>query len=166
MIRKGTMEDVEKIYSIYNLAIETKTQPNWKIDDYPSKNTAIDGIKNNELFVKVFNEEIVGTVILNRCQDSQYKLVEWSEETDKVLVIHTLVISPNHENKNFGSELVEFAKEYGKKLDLDYIRLDTYMDNSKACRLYEKLGYSYRGLVDLKLKNFIGLFRCYDKKIN
>lgn len=45
------------------------------------------------------------------------------------------------------------------------IRLDTYEENAPAASLYEKSGYSYRGLVDLGLEEVYGLkwYKVFEK---
>ena len=82
-----------------------------------------------------------------------------------VIVIHILAVHPDYFGKGVGKALLDQAAELGRRQGVRAIRLDTYEENVPAVRLYEKSGFSYRGMVDLGLEEKYGLkwYRTFEK---
>lgn len=57
------------------------------------------------------------------------------------------------------------AEELGRSRGMQAVRLDTFEENLPAVRLYEKCGFSYRGMVDLGLEEIYGLkwYKVFEK---
>ncbi len=157
VIEKGTSDDVSELEKLYNdLNDYSSTHinyPGWIKDIYPVRQTAIDGIGEDSLFVLRINKTIAGSVILNHYPEDAYHQVQWgiSAGYDDVIVIHTLIVHPDFMKKGIGEALLNFAKEYSLNNGIISIRLDVSVDNLPAIRLYEKMGYQYVATVDLGL---------------
>ena len=74
---------------------------------------------------------------------------------EQVLVIHTLTMPPEMSGKGYGTRMVRFAMEEARRMGCRVIRLDTYVGNLPAQRLYSKLGFRISGR---KLVSHHGLF--------
>ena len=171
MIRIATIDDLDNVEGIYNAILDYEEKnmcyTNWKRGIYPTRQTAIDAIKKGTLHIAENSEGVYGTLILNNEELEEYKNIGWSIEGEgkEILVIHTLCINPAFNGKGKGVELVEYAQEYGKTRGCKVIRLDTYEENILACRMYEKLGYTYAGKTLFNFHGIIENLKCYEKKI-
>ena len=160
---------VANLYDTLNDELERGVNyPGWRKNIYPTKDTAIEGIKEGTLFVAKLDKDIVGTIILNNDQPAAYKSLTWSisANNEEVIVIHTLAVHPKYLRYGIARKLLEFANIYAKTKGVSTIRLDVYINNTPAIKLYESCGYRFIGNVDLGLSQYgLELFKCYDKII-
>jgi len=169
IIEMGTtinIDELENLYNSINAYFELGTNyPGWAKGLYPIRETAVNGIQNDCLFVLKINNEIAGSIILNHEPETAYAQVTWGIEADykDVIVIHTLVVHPKYLKNGVGEKLMKFAKEYSIVQRIKTIRLDVSIHNTPAISLYEKCGYNYVETVDLGL-NVPGLvwFKLYE----
>lgn len=156
-IEMGTINDIdelEKLYNDLNDYLEVGTNyAGWKKGVYPIRETAVNGVENNDLFVLKINDEIAGSIILNNEQEGSYSQGSWGIEANpkEIIVIHTLVVNPKYKKSGIGKKLMDFVKNYGIECGMKTIRLDVSIHNTPAISLYEKCGYKYVGTVDLGL---------------
>ena len=164
------LKDITKIYSdIHTLEENGILNIGWVRGVYPTRETAEASIKRNDMFVAEVDEKIVGAAIINKNQVDSYKNGEWYYDVgdDDIMVLHTLVISPDYSGKGYGKMFVEFYEKYASSNDSPYLRLDTNEKNTKARAMYKKLGYTEVGIISCDfngIKN-IGLV-LLEKKIN
>jgi len=169
-IELGKESDIDELESLYNDLNDYLTAntnyPGWIKGVYPIRETAVEGIKEQNLFVLRTGNEISGSIILNHKPEDAYSQVEWSFKADyeDIIVIHTLVVHPRYMNSGVGSELMQFAEDYATEQNMKSIRLDVSIHNKPAMALYEKFGYVFVDTVDLGL-NVPGLvwFHLYEK---
>ena len=173
-ITKGTPTDIdelEQLYDCLNDYLGSHTNyPGWKKGIYPTREDAERGIAEGTLFVaREGNKEdnkIVGTVILNHEPETGYSQAAWHEdlEDNEYLVIHTLAVHPDCFNQGIGRLLMELAINCAARTSMKAIRLDVYEKNIPAIKLYEKMGFSYIGTVDLGYgMHGLDWFRLYEK---
>lgn len=159
-VRLITEKDLNDVENLYEKIIEYLDKNNlnfgWKKGIYPNRQLAETSLIEKDLFVLEVDGNIAGTIILNTKQAENYKKGDWKikANTDKILVVHTLAIHPDYLKQGIGSKLMNFSQNYGLNKGMEVIRLDTVMDNLPAIRLYEKLGYSKAGIIDLDFKLF------------
>lgn len=157
IIEKGTINNIDELANLYddlNNYLQTGINyPGWIKGIYPIRETAINGIKNNNLFVLKINNEIAGSIILNHEPEPAYSQVTWGIEADynDIIVIHTFVVHPKYMKNGVGKKLMNFAKTHSIEQGMKAIRLDVSIHNAPAISLYEKCGYKYVGTVDLGL---------------
>ena len=53
-----------------------------------------------------------------------------------------IIVTETQRNKGIGTALMNSAKEWAKDLDCNFINLDVLINNPKAIKLYEKLGFT------------------------
>ncbi|PXV62325.1 acetyltransferase (GNAT) family protein [Dysgonomonas alginatilytica] len=170
VIEKAIPKDIDELEALYNDLndyLEANVNyPGWIKHIYPVRETAIEGIKEDNLFVLRTDGIIAGSVILNNEPEKAYDEVEWGIEAgyDEIIVVHTLVINPKCMQKGVALELMNYAQKYAVKQNMKSIRLDVSVNNVPAIALYEKLGYKYIGTVDLGLNyDHLKWFRLYEK---
>ena len=68
-------------------------------------------------------------------------------------VLHILAINPDYQKKGIGSEMVRKAINLAKEKGMQAIRLDALASNTPAHKMYERLGFEYRGKQHLYAEN-------------
>ena len=88
-------------------------------------------------------------------QGEDYHAIEWSQQVsdDKVAVLHILASNPDYQKKGIGSEMVRKAINLAKEKGMQAIRLDALASNTPAHKMYERLGFEYRGKQHLYAEN-------------
>ncbi len=146
-IRKATPKDLEGVAKIYEKihAAEERGQVEigWQRGVYPEKITAETALERDDLFVEEWDNQIVGTAILNQVQVDVYEKAHWQYpvSADQVMVMHTLVIDPEIKGHGLGTAFAKFYEKYALEHDCHYLRIDTNERNQAARRFYQKLGY-------------------------
>lgn len=169
-IEKGCLDDVnelERLYNDLNDYLETHVNfPGWKKGVYPVKETALDGIKEDNLFVVKHNNSIVGSVILRHKPEPAYSSADWNialEDKD-VFVVYTFSVHPLYLKQGVGKALMDFVIQHSKDRNLKAIRLDVYEKNTPAICLYKKYGFQYIDTVDLGYSEYgLDKFKLYQK---
>ena len=123
------------------------------------KHPTLEGIKAyiEEGSMYLYKEEdvIVGAMAVTMYQGEDYHAIEWLQQVadDKAAVIHILAVNPDYQSKGIGSEMVREAIRLAKNDGIQAIRLDALASNTPAHKLYEHLGFEYRGKQHLYAEN-------------
>ena len=171
-IELGQEKDIEVLENLYNdlndALAEGINYPKWRKGIYPSRQNAVDGIKNKTLYVAKQEDKIVGTIILNHEPEEAYEQVKWQKvcSDQEIYVIHTFAVHPNYAQCGIGRLLMDFAYQKAVKSKMKALRLDVYEGNAPARKLYEKCGFIYIDTVDLGLGAYdLDWFRLYERLI-
>jgi ribosomal protein S18 acetylase RimI-like enzyme len=169
-IRLGVENDIDELEQLYNSLNDrlsaTINYPGWMKGVYPIRKTAEDGISEGCLYVAVYNNKIIGSIILRHVPEPAYIPVRWMKDLDyeKVLVIYTFVVHPDYSRQGVGDEILKFVSNLGSQSNIKSLRLDVYENNLPAICLYEKSGFHYIDTVDLGLSEYnLHWFRLYEK---
>ena len=143
MIRKGRYADIDKILEVSKLCalhlIENKIYQ-WN-EHYPNKEVFIEDIKRNDLYVLEKNSTLIGCIAISTLMDDFYKPLKWLTPNKNNLYIHRLAIHPKSQSNGYAQQLMAFAESYAKENFSTSIRLDTFSQNSRNIKFYEKRGY-------------------------
>ncbi len=165
-IVKAKTDDIEAIMDIFKQSTRLLLKANIDQWDwtYPTKAIFHRDIKAGNVFVIKEEKKVLATITLNTQQDEQYYGIKWKYQTENVLVMHRLAVSPDAQGKGLGKKLCDFTESHGAENGFEVIRLDAYSGNSISCMLYEKLNYhraeGYCWFHGNKLP-----FYCYEKKL-
>ena len=112
-------------------------------------------IEEGNLYLYREENVILGAMAVTMYQEEDYHAIEWSKQVadNKVAVIHILAVSPDCQGKGIGSEMVREAINLAKEKGMQAIRLDALASNIPAHRMYERLGFEYRGKQHLYAEN-------------
>lgn len=162
MIRKATFDEKNVIMDIIKNAVTDMEEKNiFQWDNiYPNIDVINGDISKETLFVYVDNT-VRGLIVLNEHQDKEYADLKWKYNSDKILVIHRLCVSPFFQGQGIAKGLLKFAEEYGKTHGYSSIRLDAFLNNERACNMYKKAGYIEAGVVSFRK----GKFYCFEKNL-
>ncbi len=147
LFRKATIDDLDRISEIYN-EIHTEIEEGrcstgWVRTIYPTRKSAEESILKGDMFVEEDEDVITAAAKINQEQVDVYADAAWSEQVpdEKVMVLHTLVVSPKIKGKGYGTAFVDFYENYARENGCTYLRMDTNGYNTAARTLYKKLGY-------------------------
>lgn len=162
-IRKSRTDEIKEIMRIINNAIkDMESEAIYQWDNiYPTEGVIYKDIAEGNLYVYMSENAICGFAVFNDFQDSEYETVPWIYTIGKSLIIHRLCVDPKYKGKGIATKLINYAEKLGRDNKYESIRLDSFTENNRACKLYEKNGYEKRGIVTFRK----GEFFCFEKRI-
>ena len=170
-VRRATPEDIDQIVMIYDRIHHEEEAGTvtigWDRAIYPTRKTAEDSLKRNDLFV-MEDGVMVAAAIINQVQVPEYRLADWKQDApeDEVMVLHTLTVDPLRKGKGYGKAFVAFYEEYAREHNCSYLRLDTNFINKRARKMYAGLGYEEIGVVNCVFNGIEGVrLVCLEKNI-
>lgn len=164
MIRKAVGDDLEAVAAIYerihNEQEQGKTVIGWQRGIYPTRQTALAALGRKDLFVMVDeNNRVLGAAIFNQKQDDFYYDAPWQypAKPGEVMVMHTLVIDPQVQNRGYGGAFAQFYEEYALARGCHYLHIDTNERNQTARRFYGARGYREIGVCPCDFNGLLGV---------
>jgi len=155
----ATQNDYDAIIAFYDdvteRTSEMATYARWSKGKHPTVEGIRAYIDEGSMYLYRESGAIVGAMAVTMYQGEDYHAIEWSQQIadDKVAVIHILAVSPDVQAKGIGSEMIREAIRMAESKDMQAIRLDALASNIPAHRLYERLGFEYRGKQHLYAEN-------------
>ncbi len=153
MIRKATENDIDRAAEIYENIFRAQDAGGltvgWVRGIYPSRNSALEALERDELFVLVDGGVVAASARINQSQGEEYRRAAWKTDApdEEVMVLHTLAVDPELRGKGYGTRFVNFYEKYARERGCPYLRIDTNEINAVARRLYARLGYSEADIV-------------------
>jgi ribosomal protein S18 acetylase RimI-like enzyme len=159
-IRAATPKDLEAAFAILKAAlVHMECNGIYQWDDvYPSLSDLSKDIDSGTMYLACKDTVPQGFVSIDRNQPSEYATVSWHYHDDAA-VVHRLTVHPDAQGKGVGRHLMDFVESFASKQGCHCVRLDAFIDNPRAWRLYEKRGYRRAGTVTFRK----GPFYCYEK---
>jgi ribosomal protein S18 acetylase RimI-like enzyme len=146
-IKNVVPEDIEEVFALYKTAAnyqkEKKTVIVWP--NFDREMVAIEIAENRQFKLLVQNE--VACVWALTFSDLQ--IWEDSKE-DRAVYLHRIAVNPNFRGNHYIDTIVNWAKEFALKKDIQYIRLDTLGENLGLIKHYKHAGFDFLGLFNLK----------------
>ena len=101
------------------------------------------------MFVCELDGKTVASGIINELQPDAYRCDLWGEHLNDsyVLVLHTLVVSPDAMGRGIGRKFVAFYESYSRGHGYRALRIDTQAKNLRARKMYAVLGFREVGIV-------------------
>lgn len=150
-IENSKQTDLPKIFDLYSLAtnyMKSKKQVYW-----PKFSEAfiINEIEEKRQWKLLIDHKIacIWTTTLND------ELIWGSKNNAPSLYIHRIATNPDFRGQNLVKKIMDWANEFGKNKNLEYIRMDTVGLNNGLIEHYEKMGFQFLGTK--KLTNTNGL---------
>ena len=158
-IEPATQKDLDSLITFYDDVMEHTPEiaiyARWQKGKHPT----VEGIKTyvdeGSMFLYKESDAIVGAMAVTMYQGEDYHEIEWSQNIpdDEVAVIHILAVSPDKQGAGIGSEMICEAIRLAQSKGMKSIRLDALASNTPAHRIYERLGFEYRGKQHLYAEN-------------
>ena len=155
----ATQNDFETIIAFYDDVTERtpemSTYARWQKNKHPTEEGISAYINEGSMYIYRERGVIVGAMAVTMYQGEDYHTIEWSQQVpdEKVAVIHILAVSPDRQGKGIGSEMIRETIRIALSKGMQAIRLDALASNTPAHKLYERLGFEYRGKQHLYAEN-------------
>lgn len=100
----------------------------------------------------IINDEKIGNILVCTYENRVVAMVNllYSFSTalgSRVAILEDMIVLNEYRDKNIGSKLLEFVKEFAKSKGIERITLLTDDDNFKAHKFYEKNGFEKSSMV-------------------
>lgn len=166
-IQKAALKDLDNLFSItQNCGKHMIENGIFQWDkNYPTKEVLKKDIELQQIWKLGTKNNITGIIVLTEIEDSEYKLINWSTTSNNNLYIHRLAIDPIYQGKGHAQKLMDFAEDYAVKNKYTSIRLDTFSQNKRNQRFYEKRNYVKLDSIYLPNQSEHP-FYCYEKVLN
>jgi len=143
MIRRAKIQEIPEIMALtkacaYHMIERGIFQWN---EHYPSSVAFEKDILRNELYVFEKSSMIVGIIAITPLMVKEYEPVVWLTKNHNNIYIHRLAVHPAHQGQGYAQQLMSFAEKLAQKKNYTSIRLDTFSQNVRNQRFYEKRGY-------------------------
>ena len=158
-LNQAVIEDFESIIAFYDDVIERSPDlylyARWSKGKHPTEKGIKAYIEEGSMYLYKEEGKIIGAMAVTMYQGEDYHAIEWSQQVadNKAAVIHILAVSPDFQGKGIGSEMVLEAIRLAQNNGMEAIRLDALASNTPAHRMYERLGFEYRGKQYLYAEN-------------
>lgn len=155
--RKSAIKDIDEIMKVINEAKSYFKENNinqWQ-DGYPNKEVILSDIKNEESFVVINDNKVIGTVVISFRGEKTYNEIyegTWLSNNDYA-VIHRIAISNDFKGFGIGTRIIEEAQKLAFERNLNSIKIDTQKDNISMQKLLIKNNFKYCGLIYLEDKS-------------
>lgn len=163
MIRRAKISEIPDILTITKACALHMIQNGilqWN-EHYPSESAFQNDIERGELYVLEIEGQIIGSIVISTFMDAEYYPIKWLTPNENNVYIHRLSILPRHQGQGYAQKLMDFAENYARENGYASVRLDTFSQNKRNQRFYEKRGY--RKLEDIFFpKQSEHPFHCYE----
>ena len=158
-IELATIQEYESVIAFYDDVTartpEMAVYARWSKGKHPTEEGIRAYIDEGSMYVYKEGGEIIAAMAVTMYQGEDYHAIEWNQQVadNKVAVIHILAVSPGKQGEGIGSKMIREAIHLAKANGMQAIRLDALASNSPAHKLYERLGFEYRGQQHLYAEN-------------
>ena len=155
----ATQNDFDAIIAFYgDVTVRTPDMTvyaRWSKGKHPTEEGISAYINEGSMYIYRERGVIVGAMAVTMYQGEDYHAIDWSQQVpdEKVAVIHILAVSPDAQGKGNGSEMIREAIRLAQNNGMQAIRLDALASNTPAHKIYERLGFEYRGKQHLYAEN-------------
>lgn len=154
-IRQALANEFKSVIGFYHKLIdEMKTasyRPGWEKGVYPADDFIQASINNNEMFIGLWDKEIVSAMVVNQECNEGYDKVNWPNafQRNEVMVIHALGILPSYQGRGIAKQMCKFVFQWAKDNQVKAIRLDVLGTNKSAQSLYIALNFQYVDTIEM-----------------
>ena len=155
-ISNSNLDDIPEIFRLYELAREYQKIkfPGNLWPEFEENFIATEVIENRQF--KIVIEDQIACIWAITYNDAQI----WEEkENDDAIYLHRIATNPDFRGHNFVQLISEWSKEFGKKQNKKFIRMDTCGQNNRLINHYKSCGFQFLGMK--KLKDSSGLQEHY-----
>ena len=111
MIRRAKLPEIKDILQITR-ACALKMAENgiyqWN-EQYPTEDAFLNDFERNELYVKDYNHQIIGAIVISTHMDEEYIPIQWLTKNENNIYIHRLSIDPELQGQGYAQKLMDFG---------------------------------------------------------
>jgi ribosomal protein S18 acetylase RimI-like enzyme len=160
--RPADPADIGSVAQLFREAIAAMQQQGidqWD-DLYPTRKHLEEDCEERALWLVEDENRLIASVTLNERPAVEYGGILWGQ-SGRVLYVHRLCVDPGQQGRGVARAIMLWVEQFAEIQKYDVIRLDTYVGNLRALRLYRGLGYEYVA----EMTSRKGLFPCFEKTV-
>ena len=150
---KAVEADVNRIMNIINQAqayFKEHDINQWQ-DNYPNFEIVMNDINNENGYVLLEDNNIIGTVVFTFDGDKNYEAIsngKWVSN-NKYAVIHRMAVDSNYKGRGLSSIIIKNIEKVCLGNGIHSIRIDTHIENISMKKMLLKNGFEYCGIIYL-----------------
>ena len=141
--KPSTIEDIDEIFKFYDWAVayqKEKFNKHWK--GFERNLIEKEIVENRQWKICIDNE--IACVFAITFEDESI----WKEKNkDKAIYFHRIVTNPKYRGQHFVKKIAKWGNAFAKEKRLDYLRMDTWGDNTLLIDYYQKCGFDFIGII-------------------
>ena len=146
-IENCTSKDIDKIFWLYEQGSNYQRSQKGVVVWPRFKRELIETeIAEGRQWKLVINDSIMGVWAISFSDEQIWE----AKNKDRAVYIHRIAVNPDFRGNDLVKKIVHWAKGYAKSNNKQYIRLDTMGKNIKLIEYYQKAGFSFLGMFELK----------------
>ncbi|WP_024479838.1 GNAT family N-acetyltransferase [Cellulophaga baltica] len=146
-ITTSSIHDIDEIFRLYKIASDYQKEKK-KVVVWPDFKRALveTEIAEKRQWKLIIDDEVACLWAIT-FSDAQI----WEERDNSTSIyIHRIATNPKFRGNNYMNTIVTWAKTYAQSIEKRFIRLDTLGNNTKLIEHYQKAGFDFLGMFDLK----------------
>lgn len=146
-LRKATVGDINNIMQVFEEARQAQRSAGFRQweDGYPSIEVLKSDIDHNIGYVLDDNGKTAGYVAIGP-NDAEYDRHPELWDIDKTYVVfHRIALSDEYRGKGFSSILFDLSEEEGSRQSVEFVRIDTGLENKPMHHILAKRNYTNIG---------------------
>ncbi len=160
LFRQARSGDSHRVQQSYRTIIDhlgaTIDYPRWHQVNHPAPDLIASWIGAGELYMVLYGAEIAGVVVLNHDSVAAYRTATWeiNATSEEALVVHALGVLPEYQGKGIARFILDSTIAHARAQGLKTIRLDVYVENTPALKLYTDYGFRDLGCHTVDYGNY------------
>ena len=150
-IVRATENDLEELLDLYQRAayrMEAEGLKQWHWGVYPTEELIREDVAQGLMYIQRVDGLLAGAVaVFNGTGEPEYDAVPWTGGLNPGY-FHRLVIDPPMQGAGMAGGILDDLQQMLRRQGCDCIRCDTALNNKRAIRLYEKMGFRSCGYID------------------
>lgn len=146
-IANSSLNDILEIFRLYRFATDYQ-RLKFPANQWPEfdKELITAEILDNRQF-KILIDDKIACIWAITYSDAQI----WEDkENDSSIYIHRIATNPAFRGNNFVQAIVDWSKDFARKQNKAFIRMDTCGNNERLINHYKNCGFDYLGMKKLK----------------
>ncbi len=150
-IIRATENDLEELLNLYRRAadqMEAAGLKQWHWGVYPTEELIREDVAQGLMYIMRVDGTLAGAVsVFDGTGEPEYDAVPWTGGVNPGY-FHRLVIDPPMQGAGMAADMLDDLQQMLRRRGCDCIRCDTALNNRRAIRLYEKMGFRACGYID------------------
>jgi len=167
-VRIGTESDIPSVISLIDGVVPVMNANGnyqWEVGKYPVESDFRRDLSLGWMYVCVNkSDEVVGVAALTNEQPDNYGTCGWDISIEAI-VPHRVATRIDQQGKGVGQTLLNYACILAKERGLAWVRIDTNSANKAMQHTLTKLGFSFKGEIQLEGKPPDMMFHCFEKAV-
>jgi mannose-6-phosphate isomerase len=162
---KATEQDLKELLSLYRRTAEHMEDGglhHWHWGVYPTEELIREDVRNGWMYIERLDGVLAAAVAMPEHQEPKYDHVEWTYGVHPGQ-FRRLAVNPSMQGMGLGGGVMDDVQQMLRRKGCDCIRCDTSIENARALRLYEKMGFHRCGRIRWEGAAYENV--CFDKPL-